>query len=77
LYVQNDLPSIAYYNLSGSYDFEVGGLDLEMFMNVNNLFDKDPPLVPDIREPGLIYPTVQGVYDVIGRYYTAGVRFKF
>lgn len=40
---------------------------LTVFANVNNLFDRDPPYVTYTS------PT----YDVIGRYFTAGVKAKF
>ena len=61
-------------NAFANYDF---GNGLTAAVNVNNLLDKDPPLVPRQTEVGLTYPTLQGLYDVIGRFYTAGVRFKF
>lgn len=40
---------------------------LEVFANVNNLFDRDPPYVTYTS------PT----YDVIGRYFSAGVKLKY
>jgi iron complex outermembrane receptor protein len=76
-YEDNSLKSITYYNLSGSYKFEIAGRKLEAFANINNLLDKDPPIVPYTAEPGLRYPTLQGLYDVVGRYYTGGLRFSF
>jgi outer membrane receptor protein involved in Fe transport len=73
----NDLDGVWYGSLSSSYKFKVAEKDMEAFFNVNNLFDKEPPLVPRTTEPGLQYPTEQAYYDVIGRFYTAGVRFRF
>jgi len=49
----------------------------ELFLNVNNLFDRKPPLVPDISSPGLQFPSNLSAYDVVGRYITAGFRFRF
>lgn len=50
--------------------------NFELFGNVNNLFDKQPPLIPG-TVPGVNLPTNIAVYDFVGRAFTAGVRFKF
>jgi outer membrane receptor protein involved in Fe transport len=76
-YVQNDIAAVYYYNLAASYEFEVASKTFEAFANVNNLLNEEPPLIPRTDQPGLTYPTNQSLYDVVGRYYTAGVRFKF
>jgi outer membrane receptor protein involved in Fe transport len=76
-YVQNQIPAVRYYNLAIAWRFPAAGRDLEAFVNVNNLFDQRPPLVPFIDQPGLRYPTLQQIYDVIGRAYTVGVRANF
>jgi iron complex outermembrane receptor protein len=47
------------------------------FFTINNLFDKKPPLIPALANPGVDYPTTLALYDVVGRAFTAGVRFKF
>ena len=39
-------PSVIYLNLSGGYTWEVAGGTLELYANVQNLLDKDPPIVP-------------------------------
>jgi len=48
----------------------------EMFLTINNLFDRAPPLVPGTI-PGLNFPTIISVYDIVGRAFTAGVRVRF
>jgi outer membrane receptor protein involved in Fe transport len=54
-----------------------GDSKMEAFLTVNNLLDERAPLVPSNSGlPGLFYPTL-GFYDDMGRFYTAGVRFKF
>lgn len=53
-----------------------GGGNFELFANINNLFDKKPPLIPG-TVPGVNLPTNIAVYDFIGRAFTAGARFKF
>lgn len=60
--------SRTYFDLNGAYDL-TGNLSL--FGTVRNLFDKDPP----ITSGG--FATVRSLYDVIGRTYTVGMRFRF
>lgn len=48
----------------------------EFFVTVNNLFDRDPPIDPRFLAFGTI-PTNRSLYDVVGRQFTAGFRFKF
>jgi len=51
---------------------------MEAFLTINNLFDKKPPFVPGSgTSAGTYYPTLPQLYDVVGRAYTAGVRFQF
>jgi outer membrane receptor protein involved in Fe transport len=62
-----------YFNLSGTYNIIRGGrTQLQAFLVINNLFDKDPPW-----EIGTGAGTNGQFYDTIGRTYQAGVRFKF
>lgn len=62
----NDIPAVAYLDLGVRYAF---GADKQftVYFNVDNVFDKDPPL----PAPGSAY------YDLLGRTYKGGVRFKF
>ena len=45
--------------------------ELDVFAVIENLFDRDPPFT------GYEFQTARQLYDVIGRQYTAGVRFRF
>ncbi len=65
-------PNVAYTDANISYKFD----NQELFLNVQNLFDTQPPIVADGANPGLQFPTNRGRYDVIGRYVTLGLRFK-
>jgi hypothetical protein len=47
----------------------------ELYLNVANVFDRDPPLLPSSALVG--GQTNVGLYDTIGRYYTAGIRLQF
>jgi outer membrane receptor protein involved in Fe transport len=70
-----DLPSVTYTDVTINYKF---GRDnrYEAFLNVQNLFDTQPPLQADSANPGLQFPTNRAMYDVMGRYMTAGLRFR-
>ncbi len=48
----------------------------QAFLNISNLFDKSPPLVPGTGTPGGNGGWVIND-DWIGRYFTFGVRAKF
>lgn len=64
--IDNDIPNYFYVDIGGSY--KIGPDDqVELFGNIQNLADKRPPV-------GTQY---NAYYDVIGRYYTAGVRVHF
>lgn len=70
----NSVSSVTYVNLNAQFTvWERGEQQIQLFGVVNNLFDKDPP--NDI--PSSFGPTNNVLYDVVGRYYRAGVRFSF
>lgn len=74
---ENDVPSVFYVDLSLRYQIpSSSGPSVELYTTVNNLFDKEPPLVPLITG-GTVLNTNGFVYDAIGRYFTAGVNLKF
>ncbi len=62
-----------YWDTRVAYRLDVGGGEMELFANVQNLFDRDPPLV---LTQGIGTQT-SGNYDQIGRRYVAGVNLKF
>jgi iron complex outermembrane recepter protein len=75
------LGSRSYFDLTGSYTFsEVGVLsNLTGRLGINNILDKDPPLVgqstcPPIFCNGNTFPQV---YDTLGRYVFLGVTADF
>jgi outer membrane receptor protein involved in Fe transport len=61
--INNKVDSRTYVDLGLQY--KVGPFTI--FGNINNMFDRDPPFVQ--------YTTA--IYDVIGRYFSGGVRVKF
>jgi outer membrane receptor protein involved in Fe transport len=76
LYAEPDLPSIAYTAVTFSYQLP----KLNAFLNVTNLFDKQPTPFGATggaaSVPGLFGGFVQGE-DILGRYFTIGFRSKF
>ena len=65
-----------YTDATISYRLPSLGGTTELFLTVNNLFDKDPPLIPGTL-PGLNLPTIISLYDTVGRAFTFGARAKF
>jgi iron complex outermembrane recepter protein len=75
----NTVPSVTYVNLSGSYSWELSNGTLELMANVQNLFDKNPPLVANQFDAtlGQVGTQVnQGLFDLLGRRFTVGVTFR-
>ena len=79
VYSDPNIPAITYVDLNVSYDVAWRDHAGSLFLTVTNLTDQDAPLYASTSftgNPGFAYPTPYG-YDVIGRYFTTGLRFKF
>lgn len=76
-FVNGSVPAYIYTDLSvrARISRDKGGY-VELFGTVNNLFDTQPPIIPGIT-PGVNLATNISTYDMIGRAFTAGARFKF
>lgn len=66
------LPGYNYIDLSGSYSFSK---QLSLTFGVNNLFDKEPPLVGDGLAATSNVPA--GGYDPVGRYIFTNINYRF
>jgi iron complex outermembrane receptor protein len=74
----NDIASIVYTDARVSWDMSFGDTELELFGNVTNLFDRDPPVVPFFTAATAAPAQYNaGVYDVVGRRFALGVNVKF
>lgn len=74
----NTVDSVVYTDLRLSYTFERGERgNFEVFGNVSNLFDEDPPLAANHSTFGGSTHTNVSLYDVIGRRFVVGARFSF
>lgn len=73
----NTVPSVTYLDLRLGYEFELAGTEMEVFGNVTNLTDEDPPVTPSwtaLSEYAQQYNSA--VYDVLGRRFTVGVKVR-
>jgi iron complex outermembrane receptor protein len=73
-----DGPIPAYYltSLAMTYDFNVEQQPITGFLNINNLFNVYGPITGGFNgSPGFLYPTPTYA-DIIGRYFTLGVRVR-
>ncbi|MCA0201124.1 MAG: TonB-dependent receptor [Proteobacteria bacterium] len=75
----NQVESSFLIDFNSSYTMNFGETsEAELFFNVRNLFNTDPPIA--VRGPGGsswdFPPTNQGLYDIMGRIFRAGVKFK-
>lgn len=69
----NSIGSSVYWDTRLGYEIPLGTGTLELFGNVNNLFDRDPPLV--LGEA--VAAQTGGGYDVLGRFFTVGLNLRF
>jgi outer membrane receptor protein involved in Fe transport len=59
-----------YYNVALSYDIvRSGGKQFQVYLNIDNLFDQNPPVVA--------WSLSGGPYDLIGRAFKLGFRLKY
>jgi iron complex outermembrane recepter protein len=73
----NRVDDILYVDLRVGYEFELSGMEWQVFGNVTNLTDADPPLTPAYTAFAA-YSTQYNpaVYDVLGRRFTVGIRLR-
>lgn len=74
----NHVDGAWYFDASATFRPELPG-NPELFVSIKNIANKDPAIVA--RPPsGQAYgfrPTQESIYDILGRQYRAGIRFKF
>jgi outer membrane receptor protein involved in Fe transport len=74
----NHIPAFFYLGLNAEYRLSIGNHDVSLFGAINNLMDTNPPLIPSGAVGGASETATNPVfYDVIGRSFKVGVRFKF
>lgn len=74
----NTIDSVTYTDLNFNFEVEAGDSVLDFFANITNLLDEDPPIAVNC---GFFFGNCTqanaGLYDVLGRRYTFGVRLAF
>ena len=79
VYSDGPVPSSYYTDVTFSYDLKMLGGTNQLFLNVQNLFNKEPPPAGAVggpsSVPGLFLATTNGD-DIMGRYFTVGFRFR-
>src|SRR3546814_9620674 len=74
----NHIAGAFYLDTSLTFDVEMAGKELELYLAVNNLLNKDPAVVAP-GPAGSAYATPatnQSLYDLLGRTYRVSIRFK-
>ncbi|WP_213978987.1 TonB-dependent receptor [Sphingomonas sp. dw_22] len=69
----NHVDPVWYFELAENYDISLGNRKVTLFGVVENLFDRQPEPIPS---SGTSFGTA-APYDLIGRTYRLGLRFKF
>ena len=77
VYTNNRIKKTFYTDLNVSYAVEAFGATSDIYLTINNLFDQKGRLFLISPVPGLNIPTSRNIYDVIGRYFTVGVKSRF
>lgn len=76
---ENDIASQTFFDASFSYQLAFRDSEVDLFLDVRNVFDTDPTIVaaPPGSDGFFYSPTNHGLYDYLGRVYQAGVRVEF
>ena len=77
VYQNNDIDSVTYLDFTATYELVANGREFSPFVSIRNVLNEDPPVLESNWQGGHIFPTNTGLYDVVGRQYTVGVRFNF
>lgn len=76
---RNHVDSVFYTDLRFGWSKDLaGGQTLELFGNITNLTDEDPPVTPwfSVFQGGSVQENAL-LFDILGRRYTAGIRLQF
>jgi outer membrane receptor protein involved in Fe transport len=77
VYVPDHIPAYVYFDTTLSYSRDTFGHPTEIFLTVNNVFNKVFPVWPGAgAAPGAGSSTLPQVYNTMLRYFTVGVRAK-
>jgi len=71
----NHAEAVWYTDATFTYNFDVFGQQQQAFFSVSNLFDRDPPVATS--DPSSFSVPTSSAYDPRGRYFNAGLRFRY
>jgi iron complex outermembrane receptor protein len=77
-FVDPKVPAAGYTDVTVTYDMRAGAGNAQLYLNIKNLFNKAPDPFASTGAsaiPGVFGGFAQGD-DIIGRYFTVGVRFR-
>ena len=73
----NSVPAVAYVDMRFDYTFDIGNSSLDLYASVTNLFDKSPPVTPTYQAfGGYTTQANTSLFDVLGRRFTVGAKFR-
>jgi iron complex outermembrane receptor protein len=73
----NSIAGAAYFDFAGAVKFAAGSGEGEIFLNIDNIFNKDPVIIPHLSQPFFNAPVNPLLYDTLGREFRVGARVKF
>jgi len=68
---------VYYTDVQAGYDFTMGSGTLNVFGNITNLFDRDPPIAANYSDFGGTVQANAQLFDVLGRRFVVGAKFEF
>ncbi len=77
VYAEPKIKSFWTANLNLSFSPKLENMQPELYVNIQNLFDKKPPIAINSSADAGRFGAYLASDDMVGRYYTAGVRLKF
>ena len=72
----NSIPSNSTFDFSARYRPFAASKETELFLAIDNVFNKAPPFVPGRVDIGFYSGQINYYYDRIGRTFRAGARFR-
>lgn len=76
-YLNNRVPATWYTDFNIGYRLSDVPANPELYLTVNNVFNQKGRLFLISPLTGLNIPTARSVYDIVGRYFTVGVKTRF
>ena len=77
VWIDNRVPATFYTDFNISHRFSTTPGQPELYATVNNVFNQKGRLFLISPVAGLNIPTARSVYDIVGRYFTVGIKAKF